>query len=159
MRKIKIVSSLFLINCLFLLGACENFTFFSRNDGLNNLSKDSLELEKSKIELEKKRIELEKEKINQEKNRLQQTERNDRTIQLTQKAQSFYSSPDAIVVSEKAYFYNSPDYTTKRKAYLVKGDLLTALRVSNSFIYVEFYSPYLNKTSKGWIDVSDIEHY
>jgi hypothetical protein len=31
--------------------------------------------------------------------------------------------------------------------------------VSNNFIYIEFYSQYLDKTSKGWIDVNDIEHY
>ena len=40
-----------------------------------------------------------------------------------------------------------------------KGDLIEALRVSNNFIYIEYYSKYINKTSTGWIDVNDIEHY
>ncbi len=156
MKLLKFVSPCFFLFFAFSFLSCDNN---NSNTASNQLTKDSIELEKSKIELEKEKLQLEKAKIIEQKNQIETNSQNEQAIQLAQKAQSFNANPNAIVVSEKANFYTSPDYMTKRKSYLVKGDLIEAIRVSNNFIYVEFYSQYLDKTSKGWIDVNDIEHY
>jgi hypothetical protein len=134
----------------------------SSNDGLstnNSFTKDSIELEKSKLELEKQKIQLEKDKVEKDKQDLNEKVDNEEAIRLAKKAQSFNVSPEGIIVAAKTYFYTSPDYETKKNAYLMKGDLVSVLRVSNNFLYIEFYSAYLNKTTKGWIDVKDVEHF
>jgi hypothetical protein len=159
MSILKPSISIILLMSIFSLFSCENNKSSTENNISSQLSKDSLELEKSKIELEKEKLQLEKAKIIEQKNQIETNSENDKAIQLAQKAQSFNANPSAIIVSEKANFYSAPDYMTKKKSYLVKGDLIEALRVSNNFIYIEFYSQYLDKTSKGWIDVNDIEHY
>jgi LAS superfamily LD-carboxypeptidase LdcB len=159
MKLLKFISPFFLLFFAFSFLSCDNNNANSESNQANQLSIDSLELEKSKIELEKEKIQLEKAKITEQKNQIETNSQNEQAIQLAQKAQSFNTNPSAIVVSEKANFYSAPDYMTKKKSYLVKGDLIEALRVSNNFIYIEFYSQYLDKTSKGWIDVNDIEHY
>jgi hypothetical protein len=120
---------------------------------------DGLSVEKKRLELERERLELEREKIRNEKEKVMERAQNDKLREVSRKAQSFYSSPEAIVTSERAYFHSNPDYNTRKKAYLVRGDLTTALKVSNNFIYVEFYSEYLKKTTSGWIDVNDVDHY
>jgi hypothetical protein len=159
MKILKFIIPCFFLCFLFSLISCGNNQSNDASNQANQLSKDSLELEKSKIELEKEKIQLEKAKITEQKNQIETNAENDHAIQLAQKAQSFNANPSAIIVSEKANFYTAPDFLTKRKSYLVKGDLVEALRVSNNFIYVEYYSQYLDKTSKGWIDLNDIEHY
>ena len=159
MKLLKFVSPCFFLLFALSFFSCDSNNSNSESNQANQLSKDSLELEKSKIELEKEKLQLEKAKIIEQKNQIETNSENEQAIQLAQKAQSFNANPSAIVVSAKANFYSSPDYMTKRKSYLVKGDLIEALRVSNNFIYIEFYSQYLDKTSTGWIDVNDIEHY
>ena len=159
MKILKLITPCFFLCVLFSLLSCGNNQSNAESNQASQLSKDSIELEKSKIELEKEKLQLEKAKIIEQKNQIETNAENDQAIQFAQKAQSFNENPRAIIVSEKANFYTAPDYLTKRKSYLVKGDLVTALRVSNNFIYIEFYNKYLDKTSKGWIDVNDIEHY
>ncbi|MBK8487835.1 MAG: hypothetical protein IPL48_08615 [Bacteroidetes bacterium] len=51
---------------------------------------------------------------------------------------SIRNNDQLIVKSKQAYFYNSPDYTTKRKAYLIEGDKIQALEINNDFVYTVF---------------------
>ena len=155
LRKFYNLISCCLLLCFLLLFSCKNL---SSNPG-TTLNRDSIELEKSKIELDKLKLELEKEKISQEKNNIIESKQNEQTIALAKKAQQFNDKHTGIVTSEKAFFYSAPDYNTKKKSYLVKGDIIDVLKVSNNFLYIEFYSEYLSKTSKGWIDVDDVEQF
>jgi hypothetical protein len=155
LRKFHHLISFSLLLCLLLSTSCKN----ESSDSNNTLNKDSIELEKSKIELDRMKLEIEKEKINQEKNRILEGKQNEQTIALAQKAQQFNINPTGIVTSDKAFFYSAPDYNTRKKSYLVKGDIIDALKVSNNFLFIEFYSEYLNKTSRGWIDVNDVEQF
>ena len=54
------------------------------------------------------------------------------------------------VKSDRSYFHNSPLYSTRRKAYLVKGEILRKLKEENGFIYIEFINPKGQK-SVGWV--------
>jgi len=57
-----------------------------------------------------------------------------------------------LVISQKAYFYNfNNNDITQRKAYLVKGEGITALNEKKGYVYCEFTNSKTNKTSKGWI--------
>jgi LAS superfamily LD-carboxypeptidase LdcB len=159
MKISQFITPCFFLCFLFSLLSCGNKQSNDASNQASQLSKDSIELEKSKIELEKEKLELEKAKLIEQKNEIKSNAENEQSIQLAQKAQSFNINPSAIIISEKAHFYNAPDYLTKKKSYLVKGDLIEALKVSNNFIYIEFYSEYSGKTSKGWIEVNDVEHY
>lgn len=62
------------------------------------------------------------------------------------------------VVSNKAYFYNSPNLESRSKSYLVKGEMSKVYNINGDFIYTEFKKEEseLGKTTKGWIRKSDI---
>ena len=61
-----------------------------------------------------------------------------------------------IVNTDKAYFYSQPNFSYKKRAYLVYGDLITALDNQNGFIYINFENSKGTKTS-GWILKSDLK--
>lgn len=61
----------------------------------------------------------------------------------------------AIVIVEKAYFYDSSDESTKRKAYILSGEQVSYTNRENGFIYIE-YTNTNNKTTKGWMKDSDL---
>jgi len=65
-------------------------------------------------------------------------------------------SGQATVIVEKAYFHDSSDELTKRKAYILKGEQISYTNRENGFIYIE-YTNTNNKTTKGWIKDSDFE--
>lgn len=62
----------------------------------------------------------------------------------------------AIVISDKAYFYNALDYSTKRKAYLIKGEQIFFNKKSGDFIYVHFTNNQGVETI-GWMLLSDFK--
>lgn len=64
---------------------------------------------------------------------------------------------DQYKVAVKAYFYTSPDESTKRNAYMVPSDnaVLKALDDQNGFIYIVFTNQ-LGKISKGWLRKQDL---
>lgn len=68
----------------------------------------------------------------------------------------FERASECVVKVSQAYFYSQPDPATRKKAYLVKNDRFSPIRVSNNYVYVEFYSAYLNATTKGWINMDDV---
>lgn len=53
------------------------------------------------------------------------------------------------------YFHNEPDPATRRKAFLSKGDPVTALDDQQDFIYTEFTNS-RGQTSKGWLQKSSL---
>ena len=60
-------------------------------------------------------------------------------------------------VRSRAYFYNQPDETTKRNAFIVHWNnaLLYPIKVENEFIYIIFTN-FMGQTSKGWLRKKDI---
>ncbi|WP_121357159.1 protein kinase domain-containing protein [Flavisolibacter nicotianae] len=54
------------------------------------------------------------------------------------------------VSADKTYFHNEPDASTKRNAFLSKGDPITAYEDQNGFVYTEFTNS-RGQTSKGWL--------
>lgn len=62
------------------------------------------------------------------------------------------------MVVTKAYFYNSPDESSKRNAFVVPSNnaILTALDEQDDFIYVAFTNTQ-GQTSKGWLRKQDLQ--
>lgn len=64
----------------------------------------------------------------------------------------------AIVVTAKTYFYETPSYEKKRKAFLVEGDTIDITNEENGFLYASFTNSN-GKTTTGWIAKSDVEFF
>ena len=63
----------------------------------------------------------------------------------------------AYKVRSKAFFHNSPDETTRRKAFIVHWNnaILRPLKEEKDFIYIVFTN-HLGQTSKGWLRKKDL---
>jgi hypothetical protein len=63
------------------------------------------------------------------------------------------------VISPRSYFHNSPDVSTRRRAFLIAtnagGGTIRPLSEADDFVYIEFTND-LGQTSKGWILKHDI---
>jgi serine/threonine-protein kinase len=55
----------------------------------------------------------------------------------------------------RTYFHNEPDASTRRNAFLSKGDPITAYDDQSGFVYTEFTNS-RRQTSKGWLRKSDL---
>jgi len=62
------------------------------------------------------------------------------------------------VASDKAYFHNEPDESTRRAAYMIPSNevVLQPLQERNGFIYVVFTNS-SGQTSKGWLRKEDLK--
>ena len=60
-----------------------------------------------------------------------------------------------IVISEKAYFYNSPNYDKILKSYIVKNDTLDILDFQNNFIKCKMSN--IHGSTTGWIESKSLE--
>lgn len=60
------------------------------------------------------------------------------------------------VNKDKVSFYITPNITSKRNAYLIKGDEVNISKIENGFGYTEYVSPVNNITTKGWVQMSEI---
>ena len=62
------------------------------------------------------------------------------------------------MVTAKAYFYNAPDESTRRNAFVVPSNnaILNALDEQNDFILVEFRNQ-LGQNSTGWLRKKDLQ--
>ncbi|HEX8279309.1 MAG TPA: serine/threonine protein kinase, partial [Segetibacter sp.] len=62
------------------------------------------------------------------------------------------------VVTSKAYFYTTPDESTRRNAFVVPSNnaILKALDEQNDFIYVVFNNQH-GQSSKGWLRKKDLQ--
>ena len=68
--------------------------------------------------------------------------------------------PARYKVRTKAFFYNSPDESTKRNTFLLPADgpygIITPLDDQNNFVYIIFVN-HAHHTSKGWIRKVDLD--
>jgi hypothetical protein len=62
----------------------------------------------------------------------------------------------ATTVADRAYFYNAPDISTRRKAYMVKGENTSYNQLQGDFFYSEFTNPQ-GVATKGWMLKSDFQ--
>ena len=60
-----------------------------------------------------------------------------------------------VATSDKAYFHSNANATSRRGAYIVRGQGGTFTKVENNFGYLTF--TYNGKVSEGWIQLSDVK--
>ena len=63
----------------------------------------------------------------------------------------------ATITSDQAFFYNQPNESTKRKAYMIKGQVVNYDKVNGDFLYGFFINIKGNKT-EGWMLKSDVDN-
>ena len=113
--------------------------------------------ETKRLEDERKRIEEEKLALDAEKLAMEEAKEKDR-IQALEKLERLFQDVSRVsVVPKKAFFYDKPDFNTKRKSFLIQYDLATIIRIRNGFGYVEYYNYDNYKTTSGWISLKDLE--
>ena len=76
---------------------------------------------------------------------------------ISRRSEELKKPTEYIVVANRTYFHNNPDPSTRRKAFVVKGDRVEPLSISNGYAYIEFYSEYSKMTTKGWININDLQ--
>lgn len=59
-----------------------------------------------------------------------------------------------VIADKKAYLYQEPKDATKRKSYVIRGDVVTALKMKGNWLYVAYKGK--KATSKGWIKKSTL---
>lgn len=81
---------------------------------------------------------------------------NERTTRTTSTQPRSNRTKKYSVISNRAYFYRTPDFSSRRNAYLVYGEEVRPLKIYNGFIYVVFYNDEGKKTY-GWLSKYDLE--
>ena len=112
--------------------------------------------ETKRLEEERKRIEEEKLAMDAEKKAMEETKEKDRLIAVEKLEKKFQNISVVIVTTNKSHFYDAPDLSTKRKAYLVRYNMANLLRTRNGFGYVEYYNYDTDKTTSGWMSLTDL---
>jgi hypothetical protein len=113
--------------------------------------------ETKRLEEERIRIDAEKLALDEERIALDRAKERDQQIAYEKLERIFQNVSDVYVSAGKSYFHDAPDFSTKRKAYLVKYDEATLLRTRNGFGFVEFYNYATSKTTSGWMRLTDLE--
>ncbi len=142
----KLSLSLFVI---YSLTACNN-------EKPAEVDKANME-ETKRLEEERIRIDAEKLALDEERIALDRAKERDQQIAYEKLERIFQNVSDVYVSASKSYFHDAPDFSTKRKAYLVKYDEATLLRTRNGFGFVEFYNYATSKTTSGWMRLTDLE--
>lgn len=62
----------------------------------------------------------------------------------------------AEVSGERVYFNNAPDAATRRKAWIVKGDVVGVLKSQPGWTQIEFLSE-SGKSTTGWVESSELK--
>ena len=113
--------------------------------------------ETKRLEGERKRIEEEKLALDAEKLAMEEAKEKERIQALEKLEREFQDVSRVSVVAKKAFFYDKPDFNTKRKSFLVQYDLASIIRTRNGFGYIEFYNFETYKTTSGWMSLKDLE--
>ena len=112
--------------------------------------------ETKRLEDERKRIEEEKLAMDAEKKAMEETKEKDRLVAIDKLERKFQNVSVVVVTTSKSYFHDSPDFSTKRKAYLVRTNTANLLRTRNGFGFVEYYNYETDKTTSGWVSLTDL---
>lgn len=147
---------------------------------LTNCNNGNSELEKQKLALEKQKLDIESKKLDQNsegKNKSAETmstekktgeksegssEKNDEANRReiasnASKANRFQNYTDAVVVVGKTFFYNMPDESTRKSAFLIQGDRITVEKSQRNFVYTTFTNEATGRTTVGWLKSEDFE--
>jgi len=69
----------------------------------------------------------------------------------------YFEFSSYVIKDDRAYFYANPDFSVKRKAYLVINEIVYIQQIINGFGYAEFTNAN-GKTSKGWLLLKNIQY-
>lgn len=73
-------------------------------------------------------------------------------------AAEYVTEGEFIVLTDKAYFHASPNFSSKKKAYLIKGEIGTFTKIENKFGFLRFTNA-RGVVTEGWLSLSDVRMY
>jgi hypothetical protein len=86
-----------------------------------------------------------------------QERKKEEIVDVARRASEFYPQAECVVVSSKAFFHSSPEYSRQRTAYLIEGDRIVVEKIQRNFVYVQYYNEHSGKSTDGWININDLE--
>ena len=113
------------------------------------LSCEPTESKLKELELKERELDL-KEKENGLKENQVKTDSFVNQLQNTIQKSSSSIAGTYIVTATKSYFFDSPDFKTIRKGFVLKGDEVEVKEVKNDFAY-SIYTSSTGKQIKGWL--------
>ena len=135
------------------------------NDNKSSTSENTKDQEETrKIENNKKmmteerlRLEKEKQEMELEKLALLKSKELDKKMAIRRLEREFESAVYATVKVGKTFFHAAPDYSTRKKSYLVQYDGGSLTDIRNGFGYIRFYNSSNGKSTSGWISLADLD--
>lgn len=88
---------------------------------------------------------------------IQQNYESQRTEDYENEESKYYEFSNYVVKDDRAYFYVNPDFSDRRKAYLVMNEIVYIQQIINGFGFAEFTNGN-GKTSKGWLLLKNIQY-
>lgn len=121
--------------------------FFIASCGQNDNKQNELNLKEKELAFKQKELELKETELKHDSVNLQQN----KSVTNALTAIGTY-----IVNQNKSHFFNSPNLTTIRKGYVVKGDIVEIQKIEGDFGYCNFMAPSGQQVS-GWLLTADLQ--
>jgi hypothetical protein len=155
--KNSLIKVSFLLLLFYALASCkDNNTSTAENsthkEDTRKIENDKKMMTEERLRLEKEKQELELEKLEILKSKEQEKQRAIRKLE-----KEFEYAAYATVKVSKTFFHTEPDYSTRKKSYLVQYDSGSLTKTRNGFGYINFYNSSNGKSTSGWISLADLE--
>lgn len=147
----------FLLLFLYALAACKDKNSSTSENPTNQEDTRKIDNDKKMMTEERLRLEKEKQEIEREKLAILKSKELDKQRAIRKLEQEFEYAVYATVKVSKTFFHAEPDYSTRKKSYLVQYDGGSLTDTQNGFGYINFYNSSNGKVTSGWISLADLE--
>ena len=147
----------FLLLFFYALAACKDNNTSTAENSTHQEDKRKIENDKKMMTEERQRLEKEKQEIEREKLAILKSKELDKQRAIRKLEQEFKNAVYVTVKVSKTFFHAEPDYSTRKKSYLVQYDSGSLTQTRNGFGFVNFYNSSNGKSTSGWISLTDLE--
>ncbi len=155
--KNSLIKASFLLLFFYSLAACKDKNTSTSENSTNQEETKKIDDDKKMMTEERQRLEKEKEEIEREKLAILKSKELDKKRAIRKLEQEFEYAVYATVKVSKTFFHAEPDYSTRKKSYLVQYDGGNLTDTQNGFGYINFYNSSNGKLTSGWISLADLE--
>jgi hypothetical protein len=159
--KNSLIKVSFLLLFLYSLAACKDKNSSTSENPTHHEDTRKIDADKKMMTEERLRLEKEKQEIELEKLAIlksqEQDKEQDKQRAIRRLEKEFEYASFATVKVSKTFFHAEPDYSTRKKSYLVQYDSGSLTQTRNGFGYINFYNSSNGKSTSGWISLTDLE--
>ena len=147
----------FLLLFFYAVAACKDNNSSTAENSTHQEDTRKIENDKKMMTEERQRLEKEKQEIEREKLAILKSKELDKQRAIRKLEQEFENAVYVTVKVSKTFFHAEPDFSTRKKSYLVQYDGGSLTDTQNGFGYINFYSSSNGKLTSGWISLADLE--